>query len=57
MLVAGCGTGLSTIEFARQMRHARILAIDLSLASLSYAERMAGNISTSAISSSRKPTS
>lgn len=43
VLVAGCGTGLSTIEFARQMRHARILAIDLSLASLSYAERMAEN--------------
>ena len=41
VLVAGCGTGLSTIEFARQMRHARILAIDLSLASLSYAKRMA----------------
>ena len=41
VLIAGCGTGLSTIEFARQMRHARILAIDLSLASLSYAKRMA----------------
>ena len=43
VLVAGCGTGLSTIEFARQMRHARILAIDLSLSSLSYAKRMAEN--------------
>jgi tetratricopeptide (TPR) repeat protein/SAM-dependent methyltransferase len=41
VLVAGCGTGLSTIEFGRQMLHARILAIDLSLASLSYAKRMA----------------
>ena len=41
VLVAGCGTGLSTIEFARQMSHARILAIDLSLTSLSYAKRMA----------------
>ncbi|MGA7809799.1 class I SAM-dependent methyltransferase, partial [Bradyrhizobium sp.] len=41
VMVAGCGTGLSTIEFARQMRHARILAIDLSIASLSYAKRMA----------------
>jgi tetratricopeptide (TPR) repeat protein/SAM-dependent methyltransferase len=43
VLIAGCGTGLSAIEFARQMRSARILAIDLSLASLSYAKRMAEN--------------
>jgi tetratricopeptide (TPR) repeat protein/SAM-dependent methyltransferase len=43
VLVTGCGTGLSTIEFARQMGNARILAIDLSLASLSYAKRMAEN--------------
>ena len=41
VLIAGCGTGLSTTEFARQVRRARILAIDLSLASLSYAKRMA----------------
>jgi SAM-dependent methyltransferase/tetratricopeptide (TPR) repeat protein len=41
VLIAGCGTGLSTIEFARHARGARILAIDLSLASLSYAKRMA----------------
>jgi 2-polyprenyl-3-methyl-5-hydroxy-6-metoxy-1,4-benzoquinol methylase len=40
-LIAGCGTGLSTIEFARHARGARILAIDLSLASLAYAKRMA----------------
>lgn len=40
-LIAGCGTGLSTIEFAGQVPTARILAIDLSLASLSYAKRMA----------------
>ncbi|MGB6538697.1 MAG: class I SAM-dependent methyltransferase, partial [Xanthobacteraceae bacterium] len=40
-LIAGCGTGLSTVEFARHARSARILAIDLSLASLSYAKRMA----------------
>ncbi|MGD0024734.1 MAG: methyltransferase domain-containing protein [Xanthobacteraceae bacterium] len=43
VLVAGCGTGLSTVEFARQARAARIVAIDLSLASLSYAKRMAEN--------------
>jgi SAM-dependent methyltransferase len=41
VLIAGCGTGLSTTEFARHARGARILAIDLSLASLSYAKRMA----------------
>jgi SAM-dependent methyltransferase/tetratricopeptide (TPR) repeat protein len=41
VLIAGCGTGLSATEFARDARDARILAIDLSLASLSYAKRMA----------------
>jgi SAM-dependent methyltransferase len=40
-LFAGSGTGLSTIEFARQTRRARVLAIDLSLVSLCYAQRMA----------------
>ena len=40
-LIAGCGTGLSTIEFARHAQATRILAIDLSLASLRYAKRMA----------------
>jgi SAM-dependent methyltransferase/tetratricopeptide (TPR) repeat protein len=44
VLIAGCGTGLSTTEFARGMRNARILAVDLSLASLSYARRMAENL-------------
>lgn len=43
-LIAGCGTGLSTIEFARHARNARILAVDLSLASLSYAKRMANQV-------------
>lgn len=37
VLIAGCGTGLYTIELARHRRDARILAVDLSLASLSYA--------------------
>ncbi len=40
-LIAGCGTGLSTVEFARHAPQTRILAIDLSVASLSYAKRMA----------------
>ncbi len=43
-LIAGCGTGLSTVEFARQARTTRILAIDLSLASLRYAKRMAAKL-------------
>lgn len=43
ILIAGCGTGLSATEFARYVRNARILAIDLSVASLSYAKRMAQN--------------
>jgi SAM-dependent methyltransferase len=41
VLIAGCGTGLSTIEFARQTPRSRILAVDLSIASLAYAMRMA----------------
>ncbi|MGA8076393.1 MAG: methyltransferase domain-containing protein [Xanthobacteraceae bacterium] len=41
VLIAGCGTGLSTTEFARLMPQSRVLAVDLSLASLSYAKRMA----------------
>jgi tetratricopeptide (TPR) repeat protein/SAM-dependent methyltransferase len=44
VLIAGCGTGLSTIELAREARDARILAVDLSLASLSYAKRMAQSL-------------
>jgi len=43
-LIAGCGTGLSTVEFARHAHSARILAVDLSLASLSYAKRMANRV-------------
>ncbi len=41
VLFAGCGTGLSTVEFAMQAPRARIVAIDLSRASLGYAKRMA----------------
>jgi SAM-dependent methyltransferase len=43
-LIAGCGTGLSTVEFARHARDTRILAVDLSLSSLSYAKRMADEV-------------
>jgi tetratricopeptide (TPR) repeat protein/2-polyprenyl-3-methyl-5-hydroxy-6-metoxy-1,4-benzoquinol methylase len=41
VLIAGCGTGLVTLEFARQAPQARFLAVDLSLASIGYAKRMA----------------
>ena len=43
-LIAGCGTGLSTVEFARQVPATRILAVDLSLASLRYARRMSDGL-------------
>lgn len=39
VLVAGCGTGRHSITAARQFRGTRVLAIDLSLSSLSYARR------------------
>ena len=41
ILVAGCGTGQESIETARQFPQARVLAVDLSLTSLAYAERKA----------------
>jgi 2-polyprenyl-3-methyl-5-hydroxy-6-metoxy-1,4-benzoquinol methylase/tetratricopeptide (TPR) repeat protein len=39
ILVAGCGTGRHPIEVALKYRDARVLALDLSLASLCYAKR------------------
>src|SRR5262249_1250008 len=39
VLIAGCGTGHCAIEAARRYRSARVLAVDLSLTSLSYAKR------------------
>ena len=39
VLIAGCGTGRHAIETAQQFAGARVLAIDLSLASLAYAAR------------------
>jgi tetratricopeptide (TPR) repeat protein/2-polyprenyl-3-methyl-5-hydroxy-6-metoxy-1,4-benzoquinol methylase len=39
VLIAGCGTGQQPIETARELAGARVLALDLSLASLGYAER------------------
>jgi tetratricopeptide (TPR) repeat protein/SAM-dependent methyltransferase len=39
ILVAGCGTGHHAIDVALRSKDARVLAIDLSLASLAYARR------------------
>ena len=39
VLVAGCGTGIHSILVAQRFRGARVLAIDLSLSSISYAIR------------------
>jgi len=44
VLIAGCGTGLFTLGFAKKMPQARFLAVDLSLSSLSYAKRMADGL-------------
>ncbi len=49
VLIAGCGTGMSTVEFARHAPGARILAVDLSVTSLSYAKRMAQKFGLTAI--------
>jgi tetratricopeptide (TPR) repeat protein/2-polyprenyl-3-methyl-5-hydroxy-6-metoxy-1,4-benzoquinol methylase len=38
-LIAGCGTGSHSIYTAQRFRGIRVLAIDLSLSSISYAER------------------
>ena len=47
ILVAGCGTGQESIEIARSFPGARVLAIDLSRASLGYAERRARELGVS----------
>ncbi len=39
ILVAGCGTGQNAIATARRFAGARVVAVDLSLASLAYAKR------------------
>lgn len=41
ILVAGCGTGQQPFEFAQQIANIRLLAVDLSRASLAYAKRKA----------------
>ncbi len=39
ILIAGCGTGLNALYVASQFAGAQLLAVDLSLASLAYAQR------------------
>lgn len=39
ILIAGCGTGQQSIGMAQIFKNARVLAVDLSLSSLSYAKR------------------
>ena len=39
ILIAGCGTGQHSLNTASRFKDARVLAVDLSLSSLSYAER------------------
>jgi 2-polyprenyl-3-methyl-5-hydroxy-6-metoxy-1,4-benzoquinol methylase len=39
VLIAGCGTGQQSIQTAQRFPAARILAVDISLASLAYAKR------------------
>lgn len=45
ILVAGCGTGQHSIATGQRYRNARVLAIDLSLASLCYAKRKTDELS------------
>lgn len=49
VLVAGCGTGQHPIETAQRFRGARVLAVDLSLASLAYAMRKTREMGLSCI--------
>jgi tetratricopeptide (TPR) repeat protein/2-polyprenyl-3-methyl-5-hydroxy-6-metoxy-1,4-benzoquinol methylase len=44
VLIAGCGTGQHPIEIAQRFESARVLAVDLSLASLAYASRKTGEL-------------
>ncbi len=50
VLIAGCGTGRQPIEFALKHPGCDVLAVDLSLASLSYAKRKASELGLDAMS-------
>jgi SAM-dependent methyltransferase/thioredoxin-like negative regulator of GroEL len=44
VLVAGCGTGVETLGLATQITGSQVTAVDLSLSSLAYAQRMANEL-------------
>ena len=45
LLVAGCGTGVEALGLATQIVGVQVKAVDLSLSSLAYAQRMANELS------------
>lgn len=47
VLIAGCGTGQHSILTAQRFQAARVLAVDLSMSSLSYAKRKTGELGLS----------
>jgi tetratricopeptide (TPR) repeat protein len=49
VLIAGCGTGRHPIDFARRFACVRVLAVDLSRASLAYAARKTNELAISNI--------
>jgi len=49
ILIAGCGTGQNSLGTASRFKNARVLAIDLSLSSLSYAARKTNELAISNI--------
>ena len=48
-LIAGCGTGQHSIETTQKFDGARVLAVDLSLSSLSYAKRKTRELALTSI--------
>jgi SAM-dependent methyltransferase len=51
MLVAGCGTGVETLGHATWIEDIRVTAVDLSLASLAYAQRMSHRLGVTNVES------
>lgn len=49
VLIAGCGTGQQSIGVAQLLKGARVLAVDLSLSSLSYAKRKTQEVGLTSI--------
>jgi len=49
VLIAGCGTGQHSIQAAQRIQGAKVLAIDLSMASLSYAKRKTRQLNVTSI--------